>query len=99
MHDCDNCKYVLKNEEEEPCVRCTNNYQHRDMWEPIEDKVILKQRCKDCKYFFGMDSWETIDKEYSQHFYNGVCTRNELNFEVAYTDYCSFSEAKSANKA
>lgn len=98
MHDCDNCKHVLKNENEEPCAHCINSYQLRDMWEPTEDKVILKQRCRSCRYFFGDDGWTNGDEAYSDYTYNGICTRNELNFDVAYDDYCSFSEARSADK-
>lgn len=98
MHDCDNCKHVLKHEDEEPCVHCINSYVLRDMWEPTEDKVVLKQRCKDCKYFFGDDGWKDADEDCADYTYNGICTREELNFVVAYDDYCSFSEAKSASK-
>ena len=98
MHDCDNCKHVLKNESEEPCAHCINSYQLRDMWEPTEDKVVLKQRCKTCRYFFGDDGWTNGDEVYSDYTYNGICTRNELNFDVAYDDYCSFSEARSADE-
>ena len=96
MHDCDNCKHVLKGESEEPCAHCINSYQLRDMWEPTEDKVILKQRCKDCKYFFE-DDWTRDHYGTPGDPAGGLCLREELNFDVGYDDYCSFSEARDKN--
>ena len=90
-HDCDNCRHVLAREDEEPCVHCINNYVHKDMWEPAEDKVILKRRCKTCKHFFeGNKDIGDV--------YDGICTRQELDFEVNANDYCSFSEAVDGSK-